>query len=192
MMTLDDDCNGCIGDNLGKVDDFADACLQAHSQRFLHQSPPKRGGFVFLWWIMRYFLPYEAFGFGLVFFASLWPDKSYLAVFFGLPSYVGQTPSSSRGFCDSLPRGAGERGKVSSLGGKPSHSIHQQTLENIRMIWTKISKYQWDESESIDEGSCHLAWLEDTRPLSDLAQASKSWMVLLSSLSPWVQPSTSS
>ena len=48
MMTLDDDCNGCIGDNLGKVDDFADACLQAHSQRFLHQSPPRRGGFVFV------------------------------------------------------------------------------------------------------------------------------------------------
>ena len=56
----------------------------------------------------------------------------------------------------------------------------------------KISKYQWDERESIDEGTCHLAWLEDTRPLSDLAQASKSWMVLSSSSSPWVQPSTSS
>ena len=86
---------------------------------------------------MRYFLPYEAFGFGLVFFASLWPGKSYLAVFFGLPSYVGQTPSSSRGFCVSLPRGAGERGKVSSLSGKPSHSIHKQTLENMKMTWTK-------------------------------------------------------
>ena len=47
MMTLDDDCNGCIGDNLGKADDF-DACLQAHSQRFLHQSLPRRGGFVFV------------------------------------------------------------------------------------------------------------------------------------------------